>query len=365
MKVETIQLSLDDVCADRPLDGVADPDGMVGINDGRKLAFMNCPMWREGGRLTQIIGTVGNEAIGRLNVFPLEVVADGKVFSAVCGDSLFVRENFRNTLYAVSLMTRLNTISRDRLSLSAGFSPKARQVVKAIRNTVFLLNKFIVVKRTRSILPTVGRRRLLSKFAWLFDLVLVPYNLIMKIVNHIKVREFVLEEISADDKNALSEFAGLIEKDGHRFRENMTCDVLDWILHNDFVPERLIAKRIFGYKKDGRFVAFVIMREGRTPTGCRIGRMVEWQTQKEFRKHEPCFLLEVMHRSASELDCMTVEVGDEDAANYSVLKGFLPGGVASVVSIGVGRDSPFKGFEGYGELQNWRLRGGMGDLCFW
>lgn len=366
MKVESRLLSLDEVCVDRPLEGITDPDGMVGINDGRKAAFRNCPMWKDGGRLTQIVGIVGNEAIGRLNVFPLEVVADGKVFSAVCGDSLFVREKFRNTLYAVSLMTRLNTISGDRLSLSAGFSPKARQVIKAIRNTVFLLNKYIVVRRTRSILPTIGRRRLLSKFSWLFDLMLAPYHFIMRMANRVKIRGFQFEEIPVDDRKALAEFAKLIENDEHRFRENMTSEVLDWILHNDFVQDRLIAKRVFGYKKGGRYVAFIMTREGRTSSGCRIGRVFEWQTQREYRKYEPYFLLDVMYRSAgSKLDCMAIEVGDEDAANYSVFKGFLPGGIASVISIGVGKDSPFKACEGYGEMANWRLRSGMGDLCFW
>ena len=113
MKVESILRTLNDTCDDKTLVGISDPDGMVGLNDGRKASFRNCPFKNDVGRLTQIVGIVGNEAIGRLNVFPLEVVADDRTFSAVCGDSLFVREKFRNTLYAVSLMTRMtNSLSR-------------------------------------------------------------------------------------------------------------------------------------------------------------------------------------------------------------------------------------------------------------
>ena len=365
MKVESILRTLEDACADKTLVGIYDPDGMVGINDGRKASFKNCPFKKDVGRLTQIVGVMGNEAIGRLNVFPLEVVADGRTFSAVCGDSLFVREKFRNTLYAVSLMTRLNAISDDKLSLSAGFSPKAREVIKAIRNTVFLLNKYMVVRRTRSILPTIGRRRILSKFAWLFDGILVPYLLIAKTFNRIRLRGFEFEEIHIDDKNALKEFAEFIAKDGHRFRENMSIEMLEWMLHNDFVQDRLIAKRVFGYKKDGRFIAFAMTREGRTPAGCRIGKIIEWQTLPEYRKYEHCFHLDIIHRCIKNLDCMTIEVSDEDAVGHTILHGFLPGGRASVISIGVGKGSPFKNCDGYGEMSNWRLRGGMGDLCFW
>ena len=364
MKVETVIRTLDEVCGDRHLPDASDPGNLIAVNDARKATFESNPFLVGRDSQTQMLGIAEKEVIGKLNVFPLEIVADGEVLSATCGDSLFVRDEYRRTLYALTLMDRLNKISADKISLSAGFSAKAQELIKIMRNIVFPLRQFIVVRHSRAIFSTFGRFHFLRRFAWLFDAMLIPYRLGTKVVARFALNGFERVEISVDDEFAIGKFAELIKQDKHRFRENVTSKWIDWVLRNDFHSDRLIAKRLFGFRRNGEFVAFVMTRESREGNGM-LGSVIEWQTKSGFEKYEKSMLMDVMQHILSRLDCVAIAVGGQDAGAYHFAQGFLPGLGRSVVSIGVGgKDSSLKRYDGHDVLANWRLRTGMGDLCF-
>lgn len=366
MKVISIERTVQEVCQNDILPNVKDPAGLVAFNAGRKAAYAGNPMLCTKQTVAQIIGVCGSEVIGRLNVFPLEVVADGKILSAVCGDSLFVREEFRSTLYGISLMNKLNNITPDRLSLSAGFSPKARHVIRVIKDVIFPLRKFMTVRRTRGILPTLGRFGWVVHISCLLDLLLWPYNFLTRIWVKLHLRGLAFKEIDIDDADALKQFAEMIRKDKHRFRENMSEQILSWIVHNDFILDRLMTKRIIAYRQDNRFVAFAMIREGRTPTELKLGNVIEWQCVPDLQNHMRYMLLDAMQRSLDHLDCVVVEMGPLEARQCCFADGYLPALTlgSSVVSIGLGKGSSMVRFEGYDDVANWRLRGAMGDLCF-
>lgn len=363
MRVETIVQTVDQVCRDDLITGYCDPKALIGVNAGRKDAFAQNPFLRDGERDLQLIGHVGREVVGRLNVFPLEIVADGEVLSAYCGDSLYVRDEYRKTLYGVVLLDKLNNVSKDRVSLSAGFSPVAQKLIRMLKNTVYPLHRFMQVRRSRAIFSGCGRMRFLTHFSWLFDAAFALYNWIFRCWIRIALREYELVEIRQDDNAAIARFCELVAKDGHRFRENITPQWVRWVLENDFHKDWLLAKRLYGYRKDGEYVAFVMTRctqEG----NARIGKVIEWQSDGLRTPLERKMILCVMQRELCELDCVYISMGEPDAIGMNWANGFLPGLGCHVISIGMGKGASLRMHDGVDNAANWRLRGGMGDLCF-
>jgi len=363
MAVATIRRSLEEVLRNEPLASVDDPEGLSAVNEGRRATFESDPLSNDKERLTQILGLVDNEVIGRLNVFPLGIVADGEPLSAVCGDSLLVLEKARNSLYSVSLMTELNNVSADRISLSAGFSAKAQKLIRLIRNVVFPYAKRLVVKKSRYVFSGFGRFHFLVGMAWLADLCLMPYRLLTRTMARCRLRGMECQELGADDAAAIAAFAEMIANDEHRFREDMSAEVIRWMMKNDFHLEQSIVKRLYAYRKGGRFVAFVMTRESRQRNG-ELGEIIEWQSLPQHRHLERFMILDVMHRLLRRCDCVELDVNAAEARGYDAVTGFLPGIGVPVVSVGVGKDSALKKHAGYEDVANWRIRSGMGDLCF-
>lgn len=363
MRVTTIIRTVDQVCkGDAPV-GFTDPASLIGVNEGRRDAFLENPFLGDGNQALQIIGHINHEVVGRLNVFPLEIVADGQVITANCGDSLYVRDEYRKTLYGVTLLDKLNNVSNDKVSLSAGFSVVAQQLIRLLKNTVYPLRKLMLVRRSRAILAGLGRLHPLIHLSLLFDLGLALYNWVGKCRTRIALRGYELVEIGYDDDVAIAKFCKMIADDRHRFRENITPSWVRWVLKSDFHRDWLLSKKLYGYKKGGEFVAFVMTRNTQEE-GHRIGKVIEWQMDESCRSLEKNMIMRIMQKELRDLDYVYLSIGEIDSTGMNWRNGFLPGLGCQVISIGMGKDSPLRQHEGFDNVANWRLRGGMGDLCF-
>lgn len=363
MRVTTIIRTVDQVCkGDAPV-GFTGPASLIGVNEGRRDAFLENPFLGDGNQALQIIGHINHEVVGRLNVFPLEIVADGQVITANCGDSLYVRDEYRKTLYGVALLDKLNNVSKDRVSLSAGFSVAAQQLIRLLKNTVYPLRKFMLVRRSRAILAGFGRLHPLIYLSLFFDMGLALYNWVGKCRTRIALRGYELVEVGYDDDVAITKFCKMIADDSHRFRENITPSWVRWVLKNDFHKDWLLSKKLYGYKKRGEFVAFVMTRSTQE-NGYKIGKIIEWQVDERCRFLERNMIMCAMLKELRDLDYVYLSIGEIDSTGMNWRNGFLPGLGCQVISIGMGKDSPLRQHEGFDNVANWRLRGGMGDLCF-
>jgi hypothetical protein len=221
----------------------------------------------------------------------------------------------------------------------------------------------MLVRRSRAILAGFGRLHPLIYLSLFFDMGLALYNWVGKCRTRIALRGYELVEVGYDDDVAIAKFCKMIADDSHRFRENITPSWVRWVLKNDFHKDWLLSKKLYGYKKRGEFVAFVMTRSTQE-NGYKIGKIIEWQVDERCRFLERHMIMCTMLKELRDLDCVYLSIGEVDSVGMNWRKGFLPGFGCHVVSIGMGRDSVLRQYEGVDNVANWRLRGGMGDLCF-
>ena len=366
MKVETLVRSVPEIEMGGLKFPVVDPEGLSYLNEGRVSTFRHNPFLSDDSSPAQFLGLVQNEVIGGINLFPIEVVAEGKIFDAVGGDSLYVREKYRSTMYSIPLMDKLNNISKDGISLCAGFTAKSLQVIKVLGNAIFPLRQFLLIRKTR---PFFNRVDIVRKFRCLscvVDLAILPYKIAMHILSTITTPCIRILPISETDREKEAKaFSAFICRDKHPYRENVTAEWIQWVLTNDFAKKNLVNKQLVKIVKGGVIVGYAIVRVGwdKTFEGT-VGKIVEWQIDEGHQDKEPWILIRVARWILKKCDFVILSVDAQDSKICGCFKKLMPSVSRNVASIGAGRLSPLRTMIGYKEPSNWRIRPGMGDMCF-
>jgi len=358
MKVESFQRTLDSLDDEHCFDGKIDPAQSLLIGDAKARTFKTCPYIFAGTFPIQTYGLVGNEVVGSINHFCYNIIADGSRYLTAVGDSLYVYDKYRSTMFGVSLLDGLKNLSRDHIVMGCRYSPQAQGVLRLLRYRMFRLNEYKYIKHSMGIVLT----RSYAKFPhFVLDCVYAVIRWVVWMLTWLKTHQLSVREISCLDDSTLNAMADLVKRDVHRFREDVTVEWLRWTLSNDFQVD--VTKKAYGVYVSGILVGFFLVRL--CGSGKGEGKIFEWQLDSRYNRQTIDLMLRVARLCVQKCDYLTLSLGDEDNQNARALKMLLCRRTEQVVALWVAKDSPLTKHEGYGAFSNWRIRPGMGDACFW
>lgn len=360
IKVKTTFRTVSDLLKKDSLVGIEDPQNRLEISEAKRLTFERNPVLKDGAK-AQIIGTVDGKVMGRLNVFMYGVKADEKVYEALGGDSLWVDDLYRKTLYALDLVEMHNNLSADHLSLNTGISHDAQNLFKMSGNKMFPILKFALVKHCSELLETrlpAWLRRIVGP---ILDVGFFFKRIQMSLAVRRKTRNWRFEPVDTADEAAMRQVSESILQDPHRFAVHASPAWLKWIVENDFDAHR---EKVLYRCWDGKcLIGYVLAR---TPgNGRGRGKIKEWQLTPEHADREPWLLMAAAKHLIGKCDYVIVSFSPDSRETAETVRRFLLRLPDQYVTLGLGDDCPLARHRGYDDSRNWRIRPAIGDVSFY
>jgi hypothetical protein len=338
-----------------------DPAAYAKLHPSKIQTIRSNPLLESGDECGQILGICDSTVIGGICPMPLQVVADRRVYSAICGSSLMVIPEARITGYGIDVLEKMRNLCSDRIDLSCGLSADSRKLLKFLDRCLFPVGRHLMIRRSREFTdhrkPFVAWRMA----SFIFDVAFYLHRLPIRVLVAWKMRGLKVRQIEATDSSALDSCVKLVEQDKHRFRQNITAEWFRWVLTNEFRPVEKANKRLYGVYRGEILVGFWISK---TDTHGDRGRIIEWQVSEEWAALEPWVLLKAALRLLPFCNVVNLDT-DNEVSNCLFKKlGFLqvPG---QVCGVGADDGSRLRTHEGWSEQHNWRIRMSMADAAFW
>lgn len=338
-----------------------DPTAYAALHPSKIRTIRDNPFLTSENECGQLLGVVGETIIGGVCPLPLEVVADGRVYSAMCGSSLAVMKEFRCSGYGMDVLDKYRAISKDKIDINSGLSEDSERLCKLLGKAVFPFYRRVLIRRvghfTSYRKPILLWRGLTPFLNGLFFL----HRACIKGILAGRFRGYRIREIHPEDHQMLEMCVGLVSADPHRFRQNVTIEWLRWVLKNEFRPVEKANKRLFGVTKNGRLVAFWLSK---TDSGGEVGRIIEWQVAEGYEWMEHLILLKAGIELLKVADVVTIDLDSE--ATYGILSRYLlPSMKGQTCVVDADESSPLQNHKGFKERKNWRIRPGWGDAAFY
>ena len=338
-----------------------DPVGYAKLHPSKVSTIRNNPFLKSGSECGQLLGVCDSKIIGGICPIPLQVVADGKVYSAICGSSLMVIPEARSTGYGIDILDKMRVLCEDQIDVYCGLSSDSRKLLKLLNRVLFPVQRRLMIRRSREF---TDHRRPLAVWrmaSLIFDATFYAHRLFIRMLVGWKMRGFKVMQIEATNLSALNSCARLVEQDKHRFRLNITEQWLQWVLTNEFRPIEKANKRLYGVYKNGTLVAFWISK---TDSHGDRGRIIEWQVSEEWALYEPWIILKAALKLLPLCNVVNLDTDNDESNRLFKKLGFLqvPGQVCGIGADGASR---LKRHDGWAEQCNWRVRMSMADAAFW
>lgn len=337
-----------------------DPASYAQLHPSKVAAIRNNPFLESETGCGQLLGICGSTIIGGICPIPLQIVADGKVYSAICGSSLLVIPEARSTGYGMDIPEKMRNLCKDRIDISCGISNDSRRLLKLLGRRLFPVQRHVMIRRSREF-TSYRHPQIFWRIASIFfDAFFRIHLLFVRAIVAVKLRGLSIRQIEVSDDDAIESCARLVEEDRHRFRQNITPEWIKWVLTNEFRPIEKVHKRLYGVYSGNELVAFWISK---TDSSGERGRVIEWQVSERYAELEPWIFL----RAALMIlpFCNAVNLDSDDEANCGLFSrlGFLsvPG---QFCAVGADDNSRLREHTGYTEQRNWRVRMSMADAAF-
>lgn len=338
-----------------------DPADYAKLHPSKALAIKNNPFVKADTECGQLLGICESTIIGGICPIPLEVVADGNVYSAMCGSSLMVVPEARSTGYGIDILDKMRDLSEDGIDVYCGLSADSRRLLKLLGRNLFPVQRRLMIRCSREF---TNHRKPLAVWrmaSYIFDAAFFVHRVPIRVLVAWKMRGLKVRQIEATDSSTLDLCAKMVEQDKHRFRQNITVEWLRWALTNEFRPIEKANKRLYGVYRGDILVAFWISK---TDSHGDRGRIIEWQVSEDWAALEPWILLKAALTLLPLCNVVNLDTDNEVSNRLFKKLGFLqvPG---QVCGVGADDGSRLKTHAGWSEQRNWRVRMSMADAAFW
>lgn len=367
MEVKTTYRRISDLGNPKFLEerGISDADHILDIWPSKERVFSSNPFLKDRNDVVQIIGSVDGIAMGRLNRFPYQIVADGEVLDVISGESLLVKAEYRKTLYALDICQLQLDLTPSAIEVSCGLSAQAQKLTRLGKMaSMFSIPKFAFVRHcstlVRDRLPTVVRFVLCP----LLDVLFLLHRLIIGSLVRLRTMGWRFEAVDLADEAKIQEFCSLVASDAKRFRINVTPAWVRWVNENDFKGAENPIKRLYRCTKGNELVGYVMTRAERHEVGGRA-KIQEWQLTERYANREGWFLIRAAMLIAKLSDFVVISLSAAETRTIRLLKRLLLKLPGQVVVVTACKGSPLRVLDGYKDISKWRLRPAMGDACFY
>lgn len=332
------------------------------VGDSLSRVVLSNPMCASESEVWQIAGLADGRQIGSVNTYKLAVVADGEKYTACGGGALNVDKNYRATGYALELCDLANNIFKDSIHLGYGLSQKSRMLSKGMGSATFNIDRFACIRKSRFFLENYLPNHNTAFKAVLIDIFCFFHRIALKLICAVNAWRLKIETVSADDEAALEDYSRLIASGDERFREDASAAWLKWVLENDFLPMDMARKMLYRASIGGRRVGYCITRYSKEG---RLGCIIDWQVDVNFKRFEPWLLMKAAFRLFPRADAVVLAVSETDEQTIKILKRLLIPCSGQMAVVATGDGSPLERHEGWREQKNWRIRPSMGDGAFY
>ena len=257
--------------------------------------------------------------------------------------------------------------SKDGIAVAAACSQMAVPLHKINGYKYFFSPRYIALWRCRSVVERFLPRWLVRPMSMIGDIVLRLYACLLRIIAKCALRGYQMVEISSSDEDGQRTMAEIVAKDEHRFREDHDAAWFKWHMTCSFSEQGPCRGFLLQSKKDGRSVAFgLVKRRFHKQASSRgfkdvwLGSIVEWGALPEGEKKLRWLILALALLLERNCDAVEFATDDEVLARFVRRLGWRKVGDANV-GVKVMRKFPLFGDVAIKEQSNWRIRPGMGD----
>lgn len=347
--------------------GLKDPYGVIALSEAKRKAFCNNPYIGNDNSHCQTIGVKDNVAFGGEIVFPLRWrIKGGEVEIHGCSTT-FVAEAYRKYEFGLTCRDYRVKFANAAITVGASSSQMMVKMLKALRNPLFFLPRYIMLFKSRSVVEMKLKGFWCKIASACVDVGLKLYWGAISLIAKIKLRGLSFEEISADDEKSIKIVADMIAADTHPFAELHDAKWLKWHMTESFTsdgPLKLVLVR-----KNGVPVAFYMTKvrfhEQASSRGFKnvwLGSIMEWQAVPEFEAKLPWVLVHAALSFKQKMDAVELVTENPTLGAFVRKLGWRQVGDSNWnFKIWSG---PLKGDKELKDGTKWRMRPAMGDAGF-
>ena len=345
---------------------IRDLSGLPGIGEPMARALARNPYVESSDCIAKICGFCDQVEAGGEYVFPLHVKSPMGEIAVLAGSGLCVDPKYRRSGLGMDLPELRWRYAPCKVALGAALSQMAVPVHQLLDYNVFLLPRNIMLWRSRALVETRLRGFAEKCVSFLVDCGIALYARLLGAVRSCRLAGFKIEEVQADDEEAVNAVADLVAADGASFAEVHDARWIRWHMTESFSKDGPL--RLFVARKKGDVVGFYMTKrrfhEQASHRGFRnvwLGSVVEWQARPELCGKLGWLLVDGALRLKKDgVDAVEVSTADRALNGFFRRLGWRQVGESNFV-VKAGEGSPLFGNEDMSKIENWRLRPAMGD----
>jgi hypothetical protein len=333
--------------------------GEVVTNQSRRKAFIECPFVIDEDFAMLILARVDGVAAGRIMAFPTLFKAGEEILHSNGGSSLLVVEKYRRYDIAIELLTHTANRNRTFAGFGADFSQDGINVNKALRRTIFTMDKMMLARNSRFVFENAGLKGGILKAATgIANVFLRPLTYLLDYRTPKRLRQYTVKEV-----DVVPEWVDdVVLNDGHKYMEVHDHRWLQWCRDNMFNPKPKCANHFYTVEKDGRPMGFFMTTEryegieSRNISPMLTGSVVEWGSKDEKVLSEFDLVRLAVPTFRKDIDMIQFVTDDKDTIKKAKQHCFIQHGVHYITF----RDMT-KRFKEAKDQRLWRLRFGYSD----
>lgn len=343
-----------------------DPDRLARLSEQKVAMVLSNPLSRDEADPVQLIGTLGDRVIGRIDLLPGEMVVRGEPVPVLWGSSLFVPEQFRTTGMGLLLMFRMQAMHHT--IAVCGISQMIYPIYQKLRWVDFEMPRRILLRRSRSVVERYCGAGLHSKaLAVGADALLAAGHGVRGMVarrrTDIETREL---------ESAPPELDQFWDREPAAARCHRSAAWLNWLLHNRINDDPRSRNALLGvYDRPGhQLLGYVLVKVRFYPTATQrnfrnllLGSISDWMIFDTARL-DFAELVRQGIGALSQMDVDAIELCAPQPEMITTLKrmGFVSAGSLRML-FKASPASPLHARE-YHNQADWRIRPVEGDHFF-
>jgi hypothetical protein len=357
-------LTREDLAADPRWDRWNDPDDIARIAPVKLKALLDNPFVGEGDDPIQLLGTLDNRVIGRLDVVAGALEIPGEQVRCLWGSGLYVPKEFRTTLMGVKLILTLQRLHHT--VGASGVGRKVYPIYRDLRWRDFELPRYVLVRHSRALVEHYfGDGAVGAGARAVADLGLRAHGVLTSAQVRRLARRFVVQQ--------LQEFPHALTQKPYAFDRpvsgNRGASWMNWLLRSQF-DEGQLQRGLFAVlsPKDEILGYFVIRARKyeevtqRSIRNIHLGSLQDWATFDATLRFQHVALLAVRELARWNVDAIEVFVpGDESSTGLGRL-GFVRVG-SMYVLVNASKESPLSSPQ-FATPNAWRVRPNEGESFF-
>lgn len=347
--------------------GLLDPFGVLALTAEKRRTFSRNPYVYGETVHCQSVAVRENIAFGGDISFPIKWLIRGTQYDVHACSTTFVEENYRKYEFGLSCRDYRLKFTNAAITVGASSSQMMVKMIKALRNPLFFLPRYIMLFKSRSVVEMKLKGFWCKIASACVDVGLKLYWVAISLIAKIKLRGLSFEEISADDEKSIKIVADMIEADTHPFAELHDAKWLKWHMTESFTSDGPL--KLVLVKKNDAPVAFYMTKvrfhEQASSRGFKnvwLGSIMEWQAIPEFEAKLPWVLVHAALSFKKKVDAIELVTEDSTLGAFVRKLGWRQVGDSNWnFKIWSG---PLKGDKELKDGSKWRMRPAMGDAGF-